>query len=79
MRVDKGGVVDLAQSTHKIKKYEVKNVKNNRSPQTKNQKPRSQKDRLLAAKFVQKWWREVLSRYQKVTDRIIKLQSICKL
>jgi hypothetical protein len=76
MRVDKGGVVDLAQSTHKIKKYEVKNVKNNRSPQTKNQKPRSQKDRLLAAKFVQKWWREVLSRYQKVTDRIIKLQSI---
>ena len=57
MRVDKGGVVDLAQSTHKNKKYEVKNMKNKRSPVNKNQKPRSMKDRLIAAKSVQKWWR----------------------
>ena len=76
MRVDKGGVVDLSQSTHKVKKYEVKNLKNKRSPQTKNQKPRSMKDRLIASKLVQKWWRDVLGRYKSATDKIVNLQSI---
>ena len=51
MRQDKGGVVDLAHNTIKVKKYEVKNMKNKFSGTAKNQKPRSMKDKLIATKF----------------------------
>jgi len=74
MRTDKGGVVDLAQSTHKTKKFEIKKI-NKRSPHKKEQAPRSMKDRLLASKLIQKWWRDILNKYKHLTDKIIKLQS----
>jgi hypothetical protein len=77
MRLEKGGVVDLAQQANKNKsKYEVKKVRtrsNNKSGG--NIKIYNPKDRLKAAQFIQGWWRDILYRYKNVTDKIVKIQS----
>ena len=75
MRVDKGGVVDLCHNQITGKKYEVQNLKTKKVA-PKNQKPRSMKDRLIACKLLQKWWRDIIDKYKKLTDRLIKLQSV---
>ena len=72
-RVDKGGVVDLAQEQIKKKeKYKIKKMKaKGRGHNMINPKYREK-----AAKIVQAWWRERKEKYKKILDQIIKIQSV---
>jgi hypothetical protein len=77
MRFDKGGVVDFAQNTQKNKKYEVKQFnKRNEKSKKPPRKNFTGKEREKAAKTVQGWWREILSRYRKAIDKVITIQKV---
>ena len=73
MRIDKGGVVDLAQEQlGKKEKFKIKKVKAvGRGHNMVNPKYREK-----AAKIVQAWWRERKEKYKKILDQIIKIQSV---
>ena len=73
MRLDKGGVVDLAQETlQKKSKFKIKKARaGGRGITTINPKYREK-----AAKIVQAWWRERKEKYKKILEQIIKIQSV---
>jgi len=73
MRIDKGGVVDLAQEKlGKKEKFKIKKVKaTGRGHNMINPKYREK-----AAKIVQAWWRERKEKYKKILDQIVKIQSV---
>ena len=73
MRIDKGGVVDLAQEKlAKKDKFKIKKVKaTGRGHTMINPKYREK-----AAKIVQAWWRERKMKYKKILEQIIKIQSV---
>jgi hypothetical protein len=73
MRLDKGGVVDLAQETiQKKSKFKIKKARaGGRGYTAINPKYREK-----AAKIVQAWWRERKARYKRILDQIIKIQSV---
>ena len=72
-RLDKGGVVDLAQEQIKKKeKFKIKKVKaTGRGHNMVNPKYREK-----AAKIVQAWWRGRKEKYKKILDQIVKIQSV---
>ena len=72
-RLDKGGVVDLAQEQIKKKeKFKIKKVKaTGRGHNMINPKYREK-----AAKIVQAWWRGRKEKYKKILDQIVKIQSV---
>ena len=73
MRLDKGGVVDLAQETiSKKSKFKIKKARaGGRGYTAINPKYREK-----AAKIVQAWWRERKARYKKILEQITKIQSV---
>ncbi len=73
MRLDKGGVVDLAQeSIQKKSKFKIKKARaGGRGFTAINPKYREK-----AAKILQAWWRERKIRYKKILEQIIKIQSV---
>ena len=73
MRLDKGGVVDLAQeSLQKKSKFKIKKARaGGRGITALNPKYRDK-----AARIVQAWWRERKAKYKKILDQIIKIQSV---
>ena len=73
MRIDKGGVVDLAQeSIQKKSKFKIKKARTSGRGYTSiNPKYRDK-----AARIVQAWWRERKERYKKILEQIIKIQSV---
>jgi len=73
MRLDKGGVVDLAQETlQKKSKFKIKKARaGGRGITTLNPKYREK-----AAKIVQAWWRERKEKYKRILEQIIKIQSV---
>jgi len=82
MRFEKGGVVDLAQPVLKNnnrsaprKQIEVKKT-NLRSPRPirANQARFTQKEE-KAAKVVQSWWRDILSKYKDVVNKTVTIQK----
>ena len=73
MRIDKGGVVDLAQENiQKKSKFKIKKARTSGRGFT-NINP---KYREKAARIVQAWWRERKERYKKILEQIIKIQSV---
>ena len=72
MRLDKGGVVDLAQeSIQKKSKFKIKRARTGgRGITAMNPKYREK-----AAKIVQTWWRERKQNYKRILEQIIKIQS----
>ena len=73
MRLDKGGVVDLAQENAKKKnKFKIRKVKaNNRGQNMINPKYKEK-----AAKIVQGWWRGQKAKYKNILKQIVKIQSV---
>ena len=73
MRLDKGGVVDLAQeSLQKKTKFKIKKARaGGRGITSINPKYREK-----AAKIVQSWWRERKEKYRRILEQIIKIQSV---
>ena len=73
MRIDKGGVVDLAQeSIQKKSKFKIKKARiQGRGFTSINPKYRDK-----AARIVQAWWRERKERYKKILEQIVKIQSV---
>ena len=73
MRLDKGGVVDLAQETlQKKNKFKIKKARaGGRGITSVNMKYREK-----AAKIVQAWWRERKEKYKRILEQIIKIQSV---
>ena len=73
MRIDKGGVVDLAQEKIQNKsKFKIKKARiGGRGLSSINPKYRDK-----AAKIVQAWWRERKNKINKVLEQIIKIQSV---
>ena len=75
MRLEKGGVVDLAQMEKKRGKYKIRKV--SRSPGYKRTYYRKTfRYREKAAKKIQEWWRKMKSFMSKKIAKIIKIQSI---
>ena len=73
MRIDKGGVVDLAQENiQKKNRFKIKKARTSGRGFT-NINP---KYRDKAARIVQAWWRERKERYKKILEQIIKIQSV---
>ena len=72
MRLDKGGVVDLAQENiQKKSKFKIKKARTGgRGITAVNPKYREK-----AAKIVQTWWRERREKYKRILEQIIKIQS----
>ena len=73
MRLDKGGVVDLAQENAKKKnKFKIKKLKaKNRGQIMINPKYKEK-----AARIVQAWWRDQKAKYKNILKQIVKIQSV---
>ena len=73
MRLEKGGVVDLAQENAKKKnKFKIKKMKaKNRGQIMINPKYKEK-----AARIVQGWWRDQKAKYKNILNQIIKIQSV---
>ena len=73
MRLDKGGVVDLAQEAiQKKSKFKIKKARaGGRGFTAINPRYREK-----AARIVQGWWRERKARYKRILEQIIKIQSV---
>ena len=74
-RLDKGGVVDLAQEEGKKGKFTVKKVHKRKPGGTHIINRTNPKYREKAAKIIQAWWRELKERYDKIVQKIILIQS----
>ena len=73
MRLDKGGVVDLAQEERKKAKYKIKKIaKNKGAISFYHTNP---KYREIAARIIQEWWAELKVLYAKKLKKIILIQS----
>ena len=72
MRLEKGGVVDLAQENAKKKnKFKIKNFKGTK----RGQNMINPKYKEKAAKIVQGWWRDQKAKYKNILNQIVKIQS----
>ena len=73
MRLDKGGVVELAQENAKKKsKFKIRKVKaNNRGQNMINPKYKEK-----AAKIFQGLWRGQKAKYKTILKQIVKIQSV---
>ena len=74
MRLDKGGVVDLAQEDPKKNKYKIKKAQ--RKQGNKRNLFTNPKYRDKAAKVIQSWWRDLKNVYNDRLNKIIKIQSV---
>ena len=75
MRLEKGGVVDLAQIEKRKRKYKIRKV--SRSPgYNKTYYRKAFRYREKAAKKIQEWWRKMKSFMSKKILKIIKIQSV---
>ena len=73
MRLEKGGVVDLAQENAKKKnKFKIKNFKGAK----RGQNMINPKYKEKAAKIVQGWWRDQKAKYKNILNQIVKIQSV---
>ena len=73
MRMEKGGVVDLAQEERKKTKFKIVNAQ--RKKVIKRNRFMNPKYRDKAAKIIQSWWRELKNIYNYRIKQIIKIQS----
>jgi len=74
MRMEKGGVVDLAQEDRKKNKFKIKNAQ--RKKVIKRYFFMNPKYRDKAARVIQNWWRELKNIYNYRMKQIIKIQSV---
>ena len=74
MRMEKGGVVDLAQEDRKKNKFKIKNAK--RKIGMKRNYFMNPKYRDKAARIIQSWWRDLKNIYNYRMKQIIKIQSV---
>ena len=75
MRLEKGGVVDLAQMEKRRGKYKIRKV--SRSPgYNRTYYRKNLKNREKAAKCIQDWWRKLKSFMSMKIKKIILIQSI---
>ena len=74
MRLDKGGVVDLAQEERKRGKYKIKKISKNKN--NINIYQTNPKYREIAAKIIQEWWKELKVAMSKKLKKIILIQSV---
>ena len=75
MRLEKGGVVDLAQVEKRKGKYKIRKV--SRSPgYNKTYYRNTFRYREKAAKKIQEWWRKMKSFMSQKILKIIKIQSV---
>ena len=74
MRLEKGGVVDLAQEEMKKNKFKIKKAQ--RKQGTKRNYFTNPKYRDKAAKVIQAWWRDLKNIYNDRLKKIIKIQSV---
>ena len=74
MRLEKGGVVDLAQEDLKKNKFKIKKAQ--RKQGTKRNYFTNPKYREKAAKIIQGWWRDLKNIYNDRMKKIIKIQSV---
>ena len=75
MRLEKGGVVDLAQVEKRKRKYKIRKV--SRSPgYNKTYYRNTFRYREKAAKKIQEWWRKMKSFMSQKILKIIKIQSV---
>ena len=74
MRLDKGGVVDLAQEERKKTKYKIKKVTKNKGPISFYHA--NPKYREAAAKIIQGWWAELKALCAKKLKKIVLIQSV---
>ena len=73
MRLDKGGVVDLAQEERKKTKFKIKNTQ--RKKGFKRNYFMNPKYREKAARIIQNWWKELKNIFNYRMKQIIKIQS----
>ena len=74
MRMEKGGVVDLAQEDRNKNKFKIKNAQ--RKVGIKRNYFLNPKYRDKAAKVIQSWWRDLKNIYNYRMKQIIKIQSV---
>ena len=74
MRLEKGGVVDLAQEDRKKNKFKIKKAK--RKQGLGRNLYANPKYRDKAAKVIQSWWRDLKNIYNDRLNKIIKIQSV---
>ena len=74
MRMEKGGVVDLAQEERKKNKFKIVNAQ--RKKGFKRSLFTNPKYRDKAAKVIQSWWRDLKNIYNYRMKQIIKIQSV---
>ena len=74
MRLEKGGVVDLAQEERKKNKFKIKKAE--RKKGTKRSLYTNPRYRDKAAKIIQAWWRDLKNIYNDRLKKIIKIQSV---
>jgi hypothetical protein len=74
MRMEKGGVVDLAQEDRRKNKFKIKNAK--RKIGMKRYYFMNPKYRDKAARVIQSWWRDLKNIYNYRMKQIIKIQSV---
>ena len=73
MRLEKGGVVDLAQDDGKRKNFKIRKAmpkKNLKKSINKNPRLREK-----SAKTIQNWWRKIKNLYNDRINKIVKIQS----
>ena len=75
MRLEKGGVVDLAQEDLKKNKFKIKKAEQKKGI-SKGNFYASPKYREKAAKVIQAWWRDIKLVYKDRLNKIIKIQSV---
>ena len=76
MRLEKGGVVDLASQLEKTKgKYKIRKASKSPGYNITYYK-KSTKYKVIAAKKVQAWWRKIRALMNKKIEKIILIQSI---
>jgi hypothetical protein len=73
MRLEKGGVVDLAQEDRKKNKFKIKKAERKQARRSLYTNP---KYRDKAAKVIQAWWRDLKTIYNDRLKKIIKIQSV---
>ena len=74
MRLDKGGVVDLAQEERKKAKYKIRKIMKNKGQLSLYHT--NPKYREIAAKVIQDWWKQLKNLYTEKLKKIILIQSI---
>ena len=73
MRLEKGGVVDLAQEDRKKNKFKIKKAMPRKGNKTKLYTNPKYRDK--AAKIIQNWWRDLKNLYNDRLAKIVKIQS----